>query len=100
MNQPTSQNGRITKELIYGVHTKKLKRIPDERGGLMEMLVQTPPLVYHGFKGIGPETAVILNVPTEVCRYEEPDEYRLEPHDGSLSYDCSRKDGWSGNRFT
>ena len=165
MSRPASQNGRITKDLISGVHTKMLKRIPDERGWLMEMLraddrifmkfgqvyltavfpgvvkawhyhksqtdhfvcvqgmakvvlyddradstthgaineffigemnpmlVQIPPLVYHGFKGIGPETAVILNVPTEVYRYEEPDEYRLEPHGGSIPYDWSRKDG-------
>ena len=52
MSQPTSQNGRITKELIYGVHTKKLKRIPDERGGLMEMLVQTPPWSITGSRGL------------------------------------------------
>jgi dTDP-4-dehydrorhamnose 3,5-epimerase len=165
MNQSTQQDGRIIKEPIFGVDTKILKRIPDERGWLMEMLraddemfmqfgqvyltavfpgvvkawhyhkiqtdhfvcvqgmakvvlydsrpdspthgavneffigeinpvlVQIPPLVYHGFKGISPETAVILNVPTEVYRYEAPDEYRIEPHGGSIPYDWSRKDG-------
>ncbi len=165
MNQSTQQDGRIIKEPIFGVDTKILKRIPDERGWLMEMLrsddemfmqfgqvyltavfpgvvkawhyhkiqtdhfvcvqgmakvvlydnrpdspthgavneffigeinpvlVQIPPLIYHGFKGISPEMAVILNTPTEVYRYEAPDEYRVEPHGGSIPYDWSRKDG-------
>jgi dTDP-4-dehydrorhamnose 3,5-epimerase len=56
------------------------------------LLVQVPPLVYHGWKCIGPEMATVLNMPTEPYRYDEPDEYRLEPH-GTLPYDWTRKDG-------
>ena len=56
------------------------------------MLVQVPNLVYHGWKGISTETALVVNVPNEPYRYEEPDEFRLEPHH-TLPYDWTRKDG-------
>jgi dTDP-4-dehydrorhamnose 3,5-epimerase len=55
-------------------------------------LVQVPNLVYHGWKCIGTEPSLVVNVPTEPYRYDDPDEYRLEPH-GTLSYDWTRKDG-------
>ena len=41
---------------------------------------------------IGPEVALVVNVPTHPYRYDEPDEYRLEPH-GTLPYDWTRTDG-------
>ena len=56
------------------------------------MLVRVPNLVYHGWKCIGPEPSLVVNVPTEPYRYSDPDEYRLEPH-GTLPYDWTRKDG-------
>ena len=56
------------------------------------MLVQVPHLVYHGWKCISPDVAIVINVPTEPYNYTEPDEYRLEPHD-TLPYDWTRKDG-------
>jgi dTDP-4-dehydrorhamnose 3,5-epimerase len=56
------------------------------------LLVQVPNLVYHGWKSIGEGTAIVVNVPTEPYRYDEPDEFRLDPH-GTLPYDWSRKDG-------
>jgi dTDP-4-dehydrorhamnose 3,5-epimerase len=55
-------------------------------------LVQVPNLVYHGWKCISPDTAMVINVPDEPYRYAEPDEFRLEPH-GRLPYDWTRKDG-------
>ncbi len=55
-------------------------------------LIQVPNLVYHGWKCIGPEPSLVVNVPTEPYQHDEPDEYRLEPH-GALAYDWSRKDG-------
>jgi dTDP-4-dehydrorhamnose 3,5-epimerase len=61
-------------------------------GTLNPMLVQVPNLVYHGWKCIGTETALVVNVPTEPYNHQEPDEYRLDPH-GTLDYDWSRKDG-------
>jgi dTDP-4-dehydrorhamnose 3,5-epimerase len=56
------------------------------------LLVQVPNLVYHGWKCISEGTAIVVNVPTEPYRYDEPDEFRLAPH-GTLPYDWSRKDG-------
>lgn len=57
------------------------------------MLVKIPPGVMHGFKGISPEMALIVNVPTELYRYNEPDEYRLPAHTDQIPYDWDRKDG-------
>jgi dTDP-4-dehydrorhamnose 3,5-epimerase len=55
-------------------------------------LVQVPNLVYHGWKCISQEVSLVVNVPSEPYHYQEPDEYRLDPHD-SLPYDWTRKDG-------
>ena len=57
------------------------------------ILVHVPPLVYHGFKNVGTEEAIIINIPTEVYRYDQPDEYRLDPHDGDIPFDWTRRDG-------
>lgn len=67
-----------TNEFYLGVHNP--------------LLVQVPSLVYHGWKCVSPEVALVVNVPTEPYNYADPDEFRLEPH-GALPYDWSRKDG-------
>ena len=51
------------------------------------VLVQIPPYVWHGFKAISEEFAVVLNVPTEVYNYKEPDEFRLPPDTNKIPYD-------------
>lgn len=51
------------------------------------MLVKIPPYVYHGFKCIGNEEAIIVNVPTGTYNYGEPDEYRLPPDTKDIPYD-------------
>ena len=56
-------------------------------------LLKIPPGVLHGFKGIGQEMALIVNVPTELYNYEQPDEYRLPAHTDQVPYDWARKDG-------
>jgi dTDP-4-dehydrorhamnose 3,5-epimerase len=56
------------------------------------LLVQVPNLVYHGWKCISSDMALVVNVPSEPYDRESPDEYRLEPH-GTLAYDWTRKDG-------
>lgn len=61
-------------------------------GAENKMLVQVPALVYHGWKCISTDMAMVLNLPTEPYSHEQPDEYRLEPH-GTLPYDWTRKDG-------
>lgn len=56
-------------------------------------LLQIPPYVYHGFKCISEEEALVINIPTEVYKYKRPDEYRLDPHTVEIPYDWARKDG-------
>ncbi len=62
-------------------------------GSLNPMLVKIPPGVMHGFKGISEEIALIVNVPTEMYNYQQPDEYRLPAHTDQIPYDWARKDG-------
>jgi dTDP-4-dehydrorhamnose 3,5-epimerase len=57
------------------------------------MLLQIPAFVYHGFKCISDQEAMVINIPTECYDYKEPDEYRLPPHGTEIPYDWSRKDG-------
>lgn len=57
------------------------------------ILLQIPAFVYHGFKCISETEAIVINCPTEVYSYENPDEYRISPHGGEIPYDWSRKDG-------
>ncbi len=57
------------------------------------ILVVIPEMVYHGFKCISEDTAIVINIPTAVYNYIQPDEYRLDPHKNNIPYDWSRKDG-------
>jgi len=51
------------------------------------LLIKVPPMVYHGFKAIGDETAYFLNIPTLPYNRKEPDEYRLPPDTKEIPYD-------------
>lgn len=62
-------------------------------GTLNPVLLVIPPGVMHGFKGISQEMALIVNVPTELYHYDQPDEYRLPAHTDQIPYDWARKDG-------
>jgi dTDP-4-dehydrorhamnose 3,5-epimerase len=57
------------------------------------VLVHIPPYVYHGFKCISENEAIVINTPTEVYNYSEPDEFRLPAHDSGIPYNWERKDG-------
>ena len=57
------------------------------------ILVHIPPLVFHGFKCISEEEAIVVNTPTERYNYLEPDEFRVHPHKNDIPYDWDRKDG-------
>lgn len=57
------------------------------------VLVHIPPFVYHGFKCISEDEAIVVNAPTEVYNYKEPDEYRLPAHNNDIPYKWDRKDG-------
>ena len=57
------------------------------------VLLRIPSLVYHGFKTVSTEEALLINLPTEPYRYADPDEYRVPPHDNDIPYSWERKDG-------
>lgn len=57
------------------------------------VLVHIPPYVYHGFKCVSVEEAIVVNTPTEVYDYDDPDEFRVDPHDNDIPYDWNRKEG-------
>ncbi|MCX5860584.1 MAG: dTDP-4-dehydrorhamnose 3,5-epimerase family protein [Desulfomonile sp.] len=56
-------------------------------------LVVIPSGVYHGWKCVGEHEAYVINVPSEPYNRSDPDEYRVDPHQGGIPYDWSRKDG-------
>src|SRR5206468_9363151 len=55
-------------------------------------LLVIPPFVLHGMKGIGTEPAFLINVPTEHYVYDDPDEFRVDPHSPDVPYRWERKD--------
>lgn len=71
------------------------------RGEVMELflgehkplLVHIPREVYHGWKCVGEEEAYVVNVPTELYDYRDPDEYRLPWDTEQIPYDWEIKMG-------
>ena len=57
------------------------------------MLIHVPPFVLHGFKCIGEHEAMVINCPTEVYRHNDPDEFRIDPHQNDIPYNWTRRDG-------
>jgi len=57
------------------------------------ILITIPREVYHGFKCISDEEAIVINTPTNTYNYENPDEYRVDPHKNNIPYNWGRKDG-------
>jgi dTDP-4-dehydrorhamnose 3,5-epimerase len=57
------------------------------------VLVHIPPFVYHGFKCISEDEAIVINTPTETYDYQKPDEFRLPAHESDIPYKWERKDG-------
>lgn len=57
------------------------------------LLIQIPPFVFHGFKAVSECEAIVINIPTEPYNYEQPDEFRVHPHQNDIPYDWGRKDG-------
>ncbi len=51
------------------------------------LLVQIPPEVYHGFKCVGDEEAVVVNTVTEPYDHGNPDEYRVDAFDNDIEFD-------------
>jgi dTDP-4-dehydrorhamnose 3,5-epimerase len=70
---------KLINEIFFGEH--------------QPLLVQIPPFVFHGFKTISEYEALVINIPTEPYQYDNPDEFRVSPHDNTIPYDWGRKDG-------
>lgn len=51
------------------------------------MVVHIPVGVYHGFKCVGDEEAVVINTVTRPYDPKEPDEYRLDAYDNDIPFD-------------
>jgi len=51
------------------------------------LLIKIPPGIWHGFKTITEQCALVLNIPTELYNYDKPDEYRLPPDTDKIPYD-------------
>ena len=55
--------------------------------------ITIPPGVYHGFTAVGTLPAAIINLPTELYDYDNPDEYRRPWDDPEIGYDWGVKNG-------
>lgn len=55
------------------------------------MLVHIPPGVYHGWRCIGGEEAIVVNNPTQPYNYREPDEHRVPYDSPDVPYDWEIK---------
>jgi len=53
--------------------------------------VKIPPVVYHGFTPIDANEIWVVNTPTELYDYKNPDEHRLEWNDPTIGYMWRRK---------
>lgn len=50
-------------------------------------VVQIPPKVFHGFKCMSQEEAMVINIPTLSYNRQNPDEYRIDPFNNDIPYD-------------
>ena len=51
------------------------------------MVIQIPNGIYHGFKCVSDEEAIVINTPTESYNREEPDEFRVDAMDNDIPFD-------------
>jgi len=57
------------------------------------LLITIPPFIWHGFKAIGKKKIIVLNCPTELFNYDNPDEHRLPYDTTEIDYDWGIKMG-------
>lgn len=69
-------------------NSKTYKEINEFELGLDNpLLVKIPKKVYHGFKCISNEEAIVLNVSTLAYDHARPDEYRIDAYKNEIPYD-------------
>ena len=49
-------------------------------------IIKIPVFVYHGYKTIGTKPSFLINFPTKLYDYKNPDEYRVPYNDPSIPY--------------
>ena len=76
--QGSPTHGKID-QLCMGVHNP--------------ILIHIPAGIYHGWMCVSDTESMVVNAPTEMYDYKNPDEQRLDPHGGEIPYDWKRKDG-------
>jgi dTDP-4-dehydrorhamnose 3,5-epimerase len=76
--QGSPTHGKID-QLCMGVHNP--------------ILIHIPAGIYHGWMCLSDGESIVVNAPTEMYDYKNPDEQRLDPHGGEIPYDWKRKDG-------
>jgi dTDP-4-dehydrorhamnose 3,5-epimerase len=57
------------------------------------MVVKIPAGIYHGFKGIATERAIIVNTVSEPYNYEKPDEFRVKWDSPEVPYSWDLMNG-------
>ena len=77
--RPKSPTKGLVNEFFIGTHNPSL--------------VQIPPGVLHGFKGLTAPEAIVINISTEPYHHDRPDEYRVDPRQNDIPYDWSTRDG-------
>lgn len=51
------------------------------------MLVQIPPLVYHGFKCVDSKESIVINTINYAYNPKKPDEFRIDAYENNIPYD-------------
>jgi len=68
--------------------SKTYKEVNDFELGLDNpQVVKIPKGVYHGFKCVSQEEAIVINIPTYPYNPAKPDEYRVDAFDNDIPYD-------------
>ncbi|MFB6179007.1 MAG: dTDP-4-dehydrorhamnose 3,5-epimerase family protein [Halorientalis sp.] len=57
-----------------------------------QQLVRIPGACWHGFKALGTEPALLVNFPTNLYDYDDPDEQRLPPATDEIPLDWDEID--------
>jgi dTDP-4-dehydrorhamnose 3,5-epimerase len=61
-------------------------------GEQRRILIRIPELVMHGYKTIGAEPCMLLNLPTRCYDPADPDEFRIPPHENDIPYTWAIKE--------
>lgn len=56
-------------------------------GEHVQRLVRIPGACWHGFEVLGSEPAMLVNFPTNLYDYDDPDEQRLPPHTPDIPFE-------------